>query len=234
MREAYKRLLVPNNVGWDPGSYERYFGTLLGATIRRREEKLVFEALGSFMGPSDLILEVGPGTGNYTFPVARRCARLVAADSSPEMLRYLKDLSVREGLSNVELREGRLPDEIGTGSEEKFDGVLTVGTLNYIEDVGAAIRSLASVLRPDGWIVFTVPLSSIEGRVYALTELVNRRAIQLHSPENAATLAGNAGLRVVNTASTGFSRFGLTLVIGAVASDVLPESEEETNMCRLP
>ena len=234
MRETYRRLLLPNNAGWDPDSYERYFGTAFGATIRRREEKLVFEALESFMRPSDSILEVGPGTGNYTAPVARRCARLVAADSSPEMLRYLKDFVVREGLSNVELREGRLPDEVGTGPDEKFDGVLTVGTLNYVEDVGAAIHSLASVLRPDGWIVFTVPLSSIEGRIYALTEFVNRRAIQLHSPEDAATLAGNAGLRVVKTASTGVSRFGLTLVVGAVASGVLPESEEETNSYRPP
>ena len=216
MRESRKKLLKPNNVGWDPDSYERYFGTSMGATIRRREEKLVYEALGALMRPSDSILEVGPGTGNYTVPVARRCARLVAADSSPEMLCYLDGLVERERLTNVEVRAAHLPG--GLGLDEKFDGVLTVGTLNYVEDVGASLRSLASVLEPDGWIVFTVPLSSVEGRVYALTELVNRRGIQVLSPEKTMSLARSAGLRTTTTASAGFSRLGLTLVVGAMVS----------------
>ena len=215
MRDARKRLLMPNNVGWNPDSYERYFGTLLGATIRKREERLVFEALGGYMEPSDSVLEVGAGTGNYTVPVARRCERLVAADSSPEMIRHLKELVIREHLANVEVWTARLPDEVRL--DEKFSGVLTVGTLNYVEDVGAALRTLASVLKPGGWMVFTVPLSSVEGRVYALTELVNRRRVKLYSPDETAALAGDAGLRVVTTAFTGFSRFGLTLVVGAVA-----------------
>ena len=209
-------MLVPNNVGWDPASYEKYFGTPIGAAIRRREEKLVFESLGGFMSPTDSILEVGPGTGNYTVSVARRCARLVAADSSPEMIRHLEGRVIRENLANVEVCPARLPDEVRLN--EKFDGVLTVGTLNYVEDAGAALRTLASVLKPGAWIVFTVPLSSIEGRVYALTELVNRRRIKLYSPDETVSLAENAGLRIVTAASTGFSRFGLTLVVGAVAS----------------
>ena len=225
MRERRKQLLMPNNVGWNPDSYERYFGTSPGAAIRRREEKLVFEALGNFMEPSDSVLEVGAGTGNYTAPMARRCARLVAADSSPEMLRHLEGLVSREGLANVEVRPVRLPDEIGIGPDEKFDGVLTVGTLNYVEDAGESLRTLASVLEPGGWIVFTVPLSSIEGRVYALTELANRRWVYLHSLEETVALAENAGLRIVTTASTGFSRFGLTLVVGA-ASLRPPEDKE--------
>lgn len=222
MREPRKQLLMPNNVGWNPDSYERYFGTSPGATIRRREEKLIFEALGNFMRPSESILEVGPGTGNYTVPVARRCARLVAADSSPEMLRYLEGLVSREGLANVEARPVRLPAEIGM--DEKFAGVLTVGTLNYVEDAGEALRTLTSVLEPGGWIVFTVPLSSIEGRVYALTELVNRRRVYLHSLEETVALAEKAGLRIVTTASTGFSPFGLTQVVGAITSPSPPES----------
>ena len=216
MRGRQKKLLVPNDVGWDPASYERYFGTSLGATIRRREEKLVYEALGALMRPSDSILEVGPGTGNYTVPVARRCAKLVAADSSLEMLRHLRNLLSREGITNVEIRTSRLPDELEL--DEKFDGVLTVGTLNYVEDVGASLRSLASVLEPDGWIVFTVPLSSVEGKIYALTELANRRRIWIHSPEKTMSLARSAGLRTTTTASAGFSRLGLTLVVGAVVS----------------
>lgn len=139
------------------------------------------------------------------------------------MLRYLEGFVSREGLANVEVRPARLPDEIEIGLDKKLDGVLTVGTLNYVEDAGEALRTLTSVLKPGGWIVFTVPLSSIEGRVYALTELVNRRRVYLHSLEETVALAENAGLRIVTTASTGFSRFGLTLVVGAVASLNPPE-----------
>ena len=39
--------------------------------------------------------------------------------------------------------------------------------------------SVSLGLKPGGWAIFNVPLLSAEGRIYALTELVNRRRINI-------------------------------------------------------
>jgi cyclopropane fatty-acyl-phospholipid synthase-like methyltransferase len=83
METIRKLWFRPVQAGWNPHFYERYFGTPLGAAVRRREEEAVYGFLGTVLEPSHSVLEVGCGTGNYTVPVARRCADLVGFDSSP-------------------------------------------------------------------------------------------------------------------------------------------------------
>jgi SAM-dependent methyltransferase len=220
--EAMRKLWFrPAQTGWDPNFYERYFGTPLGAAIRAREEEAVYGFLGTVLDPDHSVLEVGCGTGNYTVPVARRCADMVAIDSSPEMLRYLRGRLLREGLTNVETRPGRLPDRLAAAPGE-FDGALVIGTLNYTPYFEESLRALASALKPGGWAVFNVPLLTVEGRIYALSELLNRRRVYLFSPQEIVDLAEGAGLRVQKTATAGLGRGGLTLVVGAVLAAAPP------------
>lgn len=214
MREAFRKWFMSNDAGWDPHSYERYFRTPLGAALRDREERVIFELVGSLMRTRHSILEVGCGTGNYTVPLARRCAGVAAVDSSPEMRGYLRERLIRERVAGVEIRPGRLPD--GLGELGRLDGVLSVGVLNYVEDLEASVRSLAAPLKPGGWIVFTVPLLSVEGRVYAAAELANRRRIYLRSPKEVSIFAERAGLGIEASATAGLTRSGLTLVVAAV------------------
>lgn len=216
--EALSKLWFrPFQEGWNPHLYERYFGTLLGAAIRAREEEAVYGFLGRVLEPAHSILEVGCGTGNYTVPVARRCADMVAIDSSPEMLQYLRERLLQEGLTNVETRSGQLPDGLAA-TRERFDGTLVIGTLNYTPYLEESLRALASALKPGGWAIFNVPLLTLEGSIYALSELLNRRRVCLLSPEEIVGLAERAGLRVEKTAAAGLGRGGLTLVVKAVAA----------------
>lgn len=204
----------PGHAGWAPHSYERHFKTPWGAAYRAREEETVFGFLGGVMELHHLILEVGCGTGNYTVPVAHRCKRVVATDASSEMLQYLQGRLIQEGLANVETQLARLPN--GLETSEKFDGALAVGVLNYVEGLEEALRLLASVLKPGGWVVFNLPLLSAEGRIYALTELVNRRWINILPFDEILALAERAGLQVEMSAPTGLTQGGLTLIVGAI------------------
>jgi ubiquinone/menaquinone biosynthesis C-methylase UbiE len=216
--EAMRKLWFrPAQAGWDPHFYERYFGTPLGAAIRAREEEAVYSFLETVLEPNHSVLEVGCGTGNYTVPVARRCAEMVATDSSPEMLQYLQERLLREGLTNVEARAGRLPDRL-IATPRGFDGALIIGTLNYTQYFEESLRALASALKPGGWVVFNVPLPTVEGWIYALSELLNRRRVYLLSPEEIACFTERAGLRVEKMVTAGLGRGKLTLVVGAVVA----------------
>jgi ubiquinone/menaquinone biosynthesis C-methylase UbiE len=213
MKDAPQLWFRPDHTGWNPRLYEWFFDTVLGGALRAREELTIFDFLGDALERNHSVLEVGCGTGNYTVPVARLCARTVAVDASPEMLRYTRERLDREGLSRVETRLERLPG--GLGPTQSFDGALAIGVLNYIEDIEAALRSLVSSLKPGGWTVFNVPARSLEGRVYAVAEFFNRRRIYLYSVPQIVTLAKKMGLRIEATATAGLSQGGITVVVGA-------------------
>src|SRR5215212_9937665 len=170
MKDARQLWFRPDHTGWDPRLYERFFDTLLGGGLRAREESTIYDFLGDVLERSHFVLEVGCGTGNYTVPVAHHCAKTVAVDASPEMLRYTRGRLDQEGLSGVETRLERLPGE--PAASQSFDGTLAIGVLNYIKDLEGALKSLTSSLKPGGWAVFNVPARSVEGRIYALAEFV--------------------------------------------------------------
>jgi SAM-dependent methyltransferase len=175
----------------------------------------VYGLLGGVMEPHHSVLEIGCGTGNYTLPLARRCLKVVAVDSSPEMLQYLRECFDREGLTNVETRLGWLPG--GIEASREFDGALAIGVLNYVDGLEESLQTLVSALKPGGWAIFNVPLTTVEGRIYTLQELVGRRRINSLSPEEVIALTKKVGLRIQRTAPAGLSRSGLTLVVGAVS-----------------
>jgi SAM-dependent methyltransferase len=204
MKDARRLWFRPDHAGWNPRLYEWFSCTPLGGALRVREEAAIYDFLGGVLERGHSVLEVGCGTGNYTIPVARRCA---------EMLRCTRERLDREGLSGVETRLGRLPGRLGPA--RSFDGALAIGVLDYVGDIEGALRSLASPLKPGGWAVFNVPARSAEGGLNALVELVNRRRIHLYSVPEIADLGKKIGLKIEATATAGLSQGGITVVVGA-------------------
>ena len=110
--------------------------------------------------PGERLLEVGPGVGVQTLPVARALepgGRLDVFDVQQEMLDALMERASRQGISNVTPRQGdgrRLPYDDGS-----FDGAYLVTVLGEIPDQDAALRELHRVVRPGGRVVFgEIPL----------------------------------------------------------------------------
>ncbi|MFP4545540.1 MAG: class I SAM-dependent methyltransferase [Methanomassiliicoccales archaeon] len=51
--------------------------------------------------PEHSVLEIGPGDGRLTLPLARKVERITAVEPSERMLRLLHDGAIREGLNNI-------------------------------------------------------------------------------------------------------------------------------------
>jgi ubiquinone/menaquinone biosynthesis C-methylase UbiE len=104
--------------------------------------------------PGERVLEIGPGTGYYTLPLARWLGadgRLDILDIQQAMLDETMRGARAQGLLNVvpECADAqRLPYPDGT-----FDAVVLVTTLGEIPDQGAAWSEMARVLKPAGRIV---------------------------------------------------------------------------------
>ena len=124
------------------------------------------DAIG--VGPGWRCLEVGAGAGAMVRWLAERVGasgRVVAADIDP---RYVGDLC----LPNVEVRECDITlDELEPAC---YDLVHCRFVLMHLDDPAAALRRMASALRPGGWLVAADPDNDVAGSVnpdHPLSEL---------------------------------------------------------------
>jgi ubiquinone/menaquinone biosynthesis C-methylase UbiE len=114
------------------------------------------ERLRSVLSPSsgERVLEVGPGTGYYSLPVARWLepeGHLDVLDIQQEMLDHTLGRAAAEGIANIageraDAREMPFADD-------SFDAAFLVTVLGEIPDQDAALRELRRVVKPGGRIV---------------------------------------------------------------------------------
>jgi ubiquinone/menaquinone biosynthesis C-methylase UbiE len=104
--------------------------------------------------PGERVLEVGPGTGYYTLPVAgalKSRGRLDIFDLQPEMLEHALRAAHEHGMTNIVATQGdarELPYE-----DASFDAAYLATVLGEIPDQHAALAELRRVLRPAGRLV---------------------------------------------------------------------------------
>jgi ubiquinone/menaquinone biosynthesis C-methylase UbiE len=104
--------------------------------------------------PGERLLEVGPGTGYYSLPVAGWVGpdgTLEVLDVQQEMLDHTLARAGEEGIDNLvpTLADARqMPYEVGS-----FDGAYLVTVLGEIPDQHAALRELRRVLAPGARLV---------------------------------------------------------------------------------
>lgn len=103
--------------------------------------------------PGERLLEIGPGTGYYSLPVAEwlGSGRLDIFDIQQEMLDHTMKRATERGAGNITATQGdaqELPYADAT-----FDAAYLVTVLGEIPDQRAALHELVRVVRPGGRIV---------------------------------------------------------------------------------
>jgi ubiquinone/menaquinone biosynthesis C-methylase UbiE len=144
------------------------------------------------------LLEVGPGTGYYTLPVAERLGSegdLEIFDLQREMLDHTLRRAREHGISNLHLTQGdarSLPF-----GQDRFDGAFLVTTLGEIPDQDAALRELSRVIRPGGRLVV--------GELFGDPHWVRLGALKLRAQRAGLRFEGRVGGPLGY-----FARFGMS------------------------
>jgi ubiquinone/menaquinone biosynthesis C-methylase UbiE len=129
-----------------PEAYDRWFTTPIGSFVRKYEADLLLDLLRP--GHGELILDAGCGTGVFTQEILSNGSQVIGLDISLPML-----MRAREKLMGY-------PFRIVLGDILKlpflgnfFDRVVSVTTLEFIEDAGSAVKELFRVTKKGGCVV---------------------------------------------------------------------------------
>ena len=187
-------------MGWEgvAEAYRRSFATLCAGTV---------ETLLEATGPSPDHLDIGCGTGDLAVTAARRGRRVTAVDPDPDMVTLARGAAARAGVE-VEVRESGLP---GLSLTPSSAGAVTANfVLNHVPDPRAAMRALARIAAPSARLAMTIWPAAPGPHLAAYGDAARaagarpvtstRLAPELdfeRAPEGLASLAGEAGLRVM-------------------------------------
>lgn len=151
----------------DPGHVARYDGKM---DAEAEAEVALLAGLG--MGVGSTVVELGAGTGQFAVAAAARCARVVAVDVSPPMLRRLEGKLAARGPGNVEPVRGGFLSYAHRGAPADF--VYSRFALHHLPDFwkAAALMRVRAMLAPGGvfrlWdVIYDFPLAEARERIEA-------------------------------------------------------------------
>ena len=140
--EADRALKAKHRAMWAMGDYP----TLAADLISDLGPALV-DACG--IRPGDRVLDVAAGSGNAAIPAARRGARVVASDLTPELLENGRERANRLG-ANIEWREADA--EALPFADAEFDHVISCVGVMFAPHHQLSADELVRVCRPGGTI----------------------------------------------------------------------------------
>ena len=107
---------------------------------------------------SDIVMELGCGTGTTALKLAPCVSRIVATDVSSEMIAIAREKAVAQACSNAEfavVAAGRAP-----GGDGSFDAVLAFNLLHLIADRPSMLSDVYRLLKPGGLFITKTPCLS--------------------------------------------------------------------------
>ncbi len=100
--------------------------------------------LQQVLGAGRFVREIGPGTGNFTMPLARTAARWEGIEFAPPMQRQVEKKIAAAGWTHVHIRSGKWEDIV---IDEPADVLLAVNSLYRIERLQEAIDKMVHTTR---------------------------------------------------------------------------------------
>ncbi|HEY66034.1 MAG TPA: class I SAM-dependent methyltransferase [Caldilineae bacterium] len=107
---------------------------------------LILPRLLQYVGSRARVLEIGPGSGAFTLPLAPAVREIVALEPSPAMRDVLAHNLAEAGITNVRI----IPRRVEEGLDEvegPFDLALASHSLYNVEPIDAVIRELVRLAR---------------------------------------------------------------------------------------
>ena len=107
----------------------------------------------SHMKPTDVVLDIGCGTGSLVLRLAGSAAHVHGLDISSEMIRIANAKAQAQKVENVTFHLGPFDDSLGAFEAESLDGICAYSLLHLVEDRSAALGQIFGMLKPGGFFI---------------------------------------------------------------------------------
>jgi ubiquinone/menaquinone biosynthesis C-methylase UbiE len=102
---------------------------------------------------SDVVLDVGCGTGSLALRLASSASAVHGLDISSEMVRIARSKAQAEGAGNVSFHVGPFDANFERFESESLDGICAYSLLHLMADRPAALARVYRLLKPGGFFV---------------------------------------------------------------------------------
>ncbi|MBX9775783.1 MAG: class I SAM-dependent methyltransferase [Xanthobacteraceae bacterium] len=107
---------------------------------------------------SDIVMELGCGTGTTALKLAPFISRIVATDVSSEMIAVAREKALAQACPNAEFAVA--PAGRAAGADSSCDAVLAFNLLHLVADRPAMLQDVHRLLKPDGLFIIKTPCLS--------------------------------------------------------------------------
>lgn len=195
------------------------------STIHARQRKFSLNLIRKYCSPGP-VLEVGPGHGLFMDELQQAGFRAVGLEASKQMATSLRD-------RGFEVQQGYIDDP--PAGAERFQGVFMSNVFEHLGNHERALKSLASLLKPNGRIITLQPtayLGQLIARAYLTlfpdrlvpdlgTWLATPYHVLLISPLGMKAMCARVGLRLVEVLPAPTeNRTGILELVGKALTQV--------------
>lgn len=155
--------------------------------------------------PGMKIANLGSGAGHYSIAAARLVGpsgNVYAVDVQKELLEKLKNESLQQGISNIELVWADLDEPMGTKlADNLVDRVIIANVMFQVEDKDALLVEAKRILKPKGKVLFVDWSDSFGGLGPQDSDIIR--------PDVARTIFESEGFEFEKDIETGDHHYGL-------------------------
>ena len=151
------------------------WSTGMGQYMDRIQKEIVKSMLPEVSGKK--ILEIGAGTGRFSFLLAEMGAEVTALDISQEMLDVLQRKAKEANLSGkISVVRADASQKIPL-SDNSFDFCIAINTLSHVKNSENLLKEVCRVLKPNG--IFLANYPNLNSIYFLFGALVNLRKMSL-------------------------------------------------------
>ncbi len=121
--------------------------------------------LSGLVRPGDTVIDVGPGQGFFTFPLAKlagKTGKVIAIDIQTKMLSILENKVKKAGYDDVV--HCKLVSGADYGFDSEIDFILAFWMVHEVPDQEAFFKSLYTALKPGGKLLIAEPFVHVTAK----------------------------------------------------------------------